>query len=136
MATEINKNTIMERTIEFIVIGSIFYLSSHIVPGSSEINMFTYSIVYSCVVLLSVCIGKHLISVMFTSTNPVIRLMLRNATGLFIGTCIMFVFGILVSALSEIAITVILASIIAFFVLGTLSPLAMTNKHDPSPQRT
>ena len=130
------KNTIIEKIIEFIIVGSIFYLSSHIIPTGSENNIFIFSIIYSSVVFFSVCVSKYLVSVTFTPANPVMRLMLRNAAGLFIGTCIMIFLGIVVSAMSEITMTVILASIIAFFVLGTLSPLAVANRHSPGLQRT
>ncbi len=136
MIDEPNKNTFIERIIEFIVVASIFYITSHIMPTSSESNILIYSVVYSSIVFFSVCVGKHLVSVVVTSNNPVICLMLWNAIGLFIGTCIMLVLGIVVSAIGDITMTVILASIIAFFVLGTLSPLAMPNRQGPRLQRT
>ncbi len=132
MVDELNKNTFIERIIEFIVVGSIFYITSHIIPTSSESNILIYSVVYSSIVFFSVCIGKHLVSVAITSSNPVICLMLRNATGLFIGTCIMLVLGIVISAIGDITMTVILASVITFFVLGTLSPLARPNSQGPT----
>ncbi len=136
MIDEFKRSTVSQRIIEFILIGSIFYLSSYIVPTSSQSNILIYAIIYSGVIFFSVHLGKRMVSLAFSSVNPVAQLMLRNATGLVIGTCLMLIPGVVVSAASEMTITVILSSIFTFFVLGTLSPLVFGKRNGPSLQRS
>ena len=87
------------------------------------------SMAYAIVVIISLQICQHLIQSAFKSTNSVIQLMLNYAAGLIIGTCVMLVIGFIAASMEGLAVVAILASIMAFFVLGTVSPLAKSNRH-------
>ena len=121
-------NKMINRLVDLIVLSVIFYLSSHIIPSTLQTNILLNSLMYAIVIVVSLQFCKNLMSSTFKSANAVVQLMLNNATGLLVGTCIMFVIGFMVSSLDGLAIVAIPASIISFFVLGTVYPLAKSGK--------
>jgi hypothetical protein len=127
--SEIHINTIILRTIEFVVLGGSFYLACFLLSIQVESNIIIQTFIYSCIAFLSVTLGKRLLSSTFTSAGVVIKLMIINAAGLFIGTIIMLVFGYIFPELGEFGVAIVLASVMAFFVFGTLSPLMKSDTH-------
>jgi len=124
-----NSDTITEKTINFIILGGSFYLSCFLLSIQVESNLIFQTFIYACVVLLAVTLGKHMLSSTFTSAGRVVKMIIINATGLIIGAIIMLVFGYIFPELGEFAVAVVLASVMAFFVLGTLSPLLKSGEH-------
>ena len=121
-------NNIIEKLIDFIVLSAIFYLACQIIPAAIQENVILTSLIYAIVVVFSLHICKNLVNSAFKSANSVIQLMLNYATGLVIGTCIMLSIGFILTSMEGLAIVAIVASIMAFFVLGTVSPLARSDK--------
>ncbi len=117
------QNIIRSRFIDFFALGCTFYASCLLlsVPLSGE-TLF-YTLVYATVILISVRLGRYLLSTVFTSMNIVARKMLCNAAGLLVGGIAMFELGSMVLKLNEMAVVVVFSSVMAFFVLGTISPL-------------
>lgn len=122
-------NNIIEKLIDFTVLSAIFYIVCQIIPTSIQENVILTSLVYAIVVVFSLHLCKNLVRSAFKSANSVIQLMLNYATGLLIGTCIMLIVGFILTSIEGLAIVAIIASIMAFFVLGTVSPLARPDKH-------
>ena len=120
---------LIERIIDFIVLSTLFLLSCQIVPWSFDENIVLTSIIYAVVVIISIQLCNNLVQSVFKSKNSVIQLMLTYASGLLIGTCAMLAIGFNVSSMQGLSAVVILASIMAFFVLGTVSPLARFDRH-------
>jgi hypothetical protein len=125
---------LIERIIDFIVLSTLFFLSCQIVPWSFDENIVVTSIIYAVVVIISIQLCNKLVQSVFKSTNSVIGLMLTYATGLLIGTCAMLAIAMLaigfnLSSMQGLSAVVILASIMAFFVLGTVFPLARFDRH-------
>ncbi len=129
MSMDLKHNKIIGKFIDFVVLSAIFYLSCHIIPSTPQENIFLTSMMYAIVIVISLQFCKNLVSSVFKSANSVIRLMLDNATGLLVGTCVMLIIGFMVSSLDGLAIVATLASVMAFFVLGTVYPLAKSDKH-------
>ena len=127
----INKSQtkIIRKLVDFIILSGLFFLSCQIIPWSFQENILMTSMAYAIVVIISLQICQHLIQSAFKSTNSVIQLMLNYAAGLIIGTCVMLVIGFIAASMEGLAVVAILASIMAFFVLGTVSPLAKSNRH-------
>ena len=115
--------------IDFMVLGSSFYLASFLLSVPVANNLIIQTLLYACIVLLSVAIGKHLLSTTITSSGRVVKMIIINATGLFIGAIIMLVFGYIFPELGGFTVAVVLASVMAFFVFGTLSPLLRSDRH-------
>ena len=123
-----NSDTITENTISFIILGGSFYLSCFLLSIQIESNLIIQTFIYACVVLLAVAIGKRILSANFTSAGRVVKTIIINATGLFIGAIIMLIFGFIFPELGEFTVAVLLASVMAFFVFGTLSPLLRSDR--------
>ena len=117
------QNIIVSRTIDFVVLGCTFYASCLLLSIPVSTNTLMHTLLFSTVILVSVSLGRRFLSSAFDSVNSVVKLMLCNATGLFAGATIMLVVGSMIPEFGEIAIAVIFASVMAFFVLGTISPL-------------
>ena len=124
-----NSDTITEKTISFIILGCSFYLSCFLLSIQVESNLIIHTFLYACIVLLAVTLGKRLLSSAFTSAGRVVKMIIINATGLFIGAIIMLIFGYIFPEFDEFTVAVVLASFMAFFVFGTLSPLLRSDRH-------
>ena len=122
-------DTITEKTINFIILGGSFYLSCFLLSIQVESNLIIQTFIYACVVLLAVTLGKRMLSSTFTSAGRVVKMIIINATGLIIGAIIMLIFGYIFPELGEFTVAVVLASVMAFFVFGTLSPLLKSGEH-------
>ncbi len=124
-----NSDTITEKIINFIILGCSFYLSCFLLSIQVERNLIIQTFIYACVVLLVVAIGKRILFANFSSAGRVVKTIIINATGLFIGVIIMLIFGYIFPELGEFTVAVLLASVMAFFVFGTLSPLLRSDRH-------
>ena len=122
-------DTITEKTINFIILGGSFYLSCFLLSIQVESNLIIQTFIYACVVLLAVTLGKRMLSSTFTSAGRVVKMIIINATGLIIGAIIMLIFGYIFPELGEFTVAVVFASVMAFFVFGTLSPLLKSGWH-------
>ena len=129
---EFRNLNIVARVIDFIVLGLTFYLTCSILSIHAGSDIFLLTVVYSGVILVSVRIGKHLLSPVFSSLSTALKLMLNNAAGLLIGVCTMLILGFIIPGFSEFSVAIIIASVMAFFILGTLSPLVRYDKHTHS----
>ena len=125
---EYKKSNINSRIIDFVVLGVTFYVTCSILSIHTGYQILLLTVVYPCVILASVKIGKHLLSTVFSSLNTVVKLMLDNAAGLLIGAIVMLILGFIIPGFSQFTTAIIVASILAFFVLGTLSPLIKSDK--------
>jgi hypothetical protein len=69
-----------------------------------------------------------MLSASFPSAGRVVKTIIINATGLFFGAIIVLIFGYIFPELGEFTVAVLLASVMAFFVFGTLSPLLRSDR--------
>lgn len=127
--SDIKREAISEKTINFIILGGSFYLSCFLLSIQVESNLIIQTFLYAGIVLLAVSIGKRMLSSTFNSAGRVVKMIIINATGLFIGAIIMLIFGYIFPELGEFTVAVVLASVMAFFVFGTLSPLLRSDRH-------
>ena len=125
---EYKKLNIDSRIIDFVVLGITFYVTCSILSVHADNQILLLTVVYPSVILVSVKIGKYLLSPVFSSLNTVVKLMLDNAAGLLIGAIIMLILGFTFPGFSQFTAAIIVASVMAFFVLGTLSPLIKPDK--------
>jgi hypothetical protein len=125
---EYKKLNIDSKILDFLVLGITFYVTCSILSIHADNQILLLTVVYPSVILVSVKIGKYMLSPVFSSLNTVVKLMLDNAAGLFIGTIIMLILGFIIPSFSNFSVVIIIASVMAFFVLGTLSPLIRPDK--------
>ena len=126
---EIESDPVTNKIIDFMVLGSSFYLACFLLSIPVASNLIIPTLMYTCVVLLAVTLGKRILSATFKTAGRVVKMIIINATGLFIGAIIMLIFGYIFPELGEFTVAVVLASVMAFFVFGTLSPLLRSDRH-------
>ncbi len=127
-----NSETITEKTISFIILGGSFYLSCFLLSIQVESKLIIHTFIYAGIAQLAMSFGKRTLAANFTSTGStgrVVETIIINATGLFIGAIIMLIFGYIFPELGGFSVAVVLASLMAFFVFGTLSPLLRSDRH-------
>ena len=125
----LNNNTLIAKLIDFVLIATTFYFSCSFLSSYSQGNILLQALVYSTVILVSVGFGKRLLSLIYKPMNTVLGLMIRNATGLFIGASVMMVISIVVPVMDQVSIVIVVSSIMVFFVLGTISTLLNIEKN-------
>ncbi len=127
--SENEPDTIAVRFIDFMVLSGSFYLACYLLSIPVANNLIIQTFVYASTVLLVVVVGKRLLSTTLTSAGRVVKMIIINAFGLFIGAIIMLIFGYIFPELGDFTVAVLLASAMAFFVFGTLSPLLRPDRH-------
>jgi hypothetical protein len=114
---------VLNRIVDFAVLGVTFFLSSLLFSAASGSTLLLQILVYSTILLICVRLSKRAIVSYNRSIGEASRQILGNGAGILIGTCIMLVLEKLVSASDGIFVVVIFSSVMAFFILGTLSPI-------------
>lgn len=120
------KNThpkLFNRFIDFTVLASTFYLSCLLLSVEIDSGLLIQILAYSTIVLIFVRLCKRVIVGHWKSLSALNRQILGNAAGILIGTCVMLVLLKFLTGSAEIFVALIFSSVMAFFVLGTLSPL-------------
>ena len=114
----------LHRLVDFVVLGATFYVSCMLLSVESGGSLFFHMLAYSTILLAFVRLSKRAIANYYKSIGESTRQILGNAIGILSGTFIMFLVVKLFSNHGEIIVAIILSSVMAFFVLGTLCPLA------------
>ncbi len=123
------QNFIVSRTIDFIVLGCTFYASCLLLSVPENSSTMFLTLVYSTVILISIRIGRHCLSSFFHSFNNIVELMLCNAAGLFAGAIVMLLLSSMIPNFGNVSLAVVFASVMAFFVLGTIAPFLQKVGH-------
>ena len=103
-----------------------FWIAQSILEAKVSTSLILHSLLFSFVILLSIRLITPMLIKPVLAANVVFQRLRINAIGLSIGASILLLLNILL-AWSDIA-TMMLASVLVFFVLGTLSPLKLENK--------
>ena len=114
---------VLNRVVDFVVLSVTFFLSTLLFSVTSGSTLLLQILAYSTILLVCVRLSKRAIVSYKRSIGEASRQILGNGAGILIGTCIMLVLEILVLASDGILVAVIFSSVMAFFILGTLSPI-------------
>lgn len=123
LVEQTNRQILVARLIDFVVIGLTFFLSCSLLSINFENSLIMHVFMYTSVVLVSVRLGKRFLSRVFSSSNWVVTMILGNATGFLIGACAMVILQFFIPEVRVAVTAIFVASIMAFFVLGTVAPL-------------
>jgi uncharacterized protein YacL len=116
----------LERLLIFTVLGATFYASLKLCSVELGRNLFLHISAYATVLLVFISYSERVIANFYKSISEISRLILANAIGILIGTCIMLLLKKSLSNHSDSNPAIIISSVIVFFVLGTLCPLVHT----------
>ncbi|NNE62976.1 MAG: hypothetical protein HKN34_02725 [Gammaproteobacteria bacterium] len=114
---------IVNWVIDFVVLGVTFFVSCLLFSAVQGQALIFQTLAYSSILLICVRLSKRTIVAYKKSVGEASRQILGNGAGILFGTCIMLVLEKLISASSEVFVAIIFSSVMAFFVLGTLSPI-------------
>jgi len=114
---------VLNRVVDFVVLGATFFVSCLLFSVAPENTLIFQILAYSTILLVCVRLCKRAIVGYNRSIGEASRQILGNGAGIVIGTCIMLVLEKLVPASGEIIVAIIFSSVMAFFILGTLSPI-------------
>ena len=114
---------LLDRLVDFTVLGTTFYASCMLLSVKLESSLLFHALAYSTILLVCVRLSKRVIVSYNLSIGETTRQILGNAAGILIGTCVVLLFEKILSTRSDIIAVVILTGVIAFFILGTLSPI-------------
>ena len=127
MRSEHYKNNLLKaRLLDFTVICAAFFLSCSLLAMNLQPDFLALATLYTLVCLCAVHLGKRLLSHDKAANNSILRMALGNAVGLALGSVILFSLQISIPVIAEYSIAIVLASVMAFFMLGTISPLIGT----------
>jgi hypothetical protein len=114
---------LFNRFIDFTVLALTFYLSCLLLSVEIDSGLWLQILAYSSIVLIFVRLCKRAIVGHWKSLSALNRQILGNAAGILVGTCVMLALETFIAGSGEIIVALIFSSVMAFFVLGTLSPL-------------
>jgi hypothetical protein len=110
-------------TISFLIFVSLMdiHLTAHVL-----LDLMTYvSVVFVCL-----RVARRLIFENLNFSKRIFKVLLGNVFGLLAGAVLLLMAGQLLPFASQSVIVVIFSSILAFFILGTLSPLIKSSNYD------
>ena len=119
------ESRLLDLLVDFTVLGAAFYISCMLLSAGSGGSLFIRLLAYSTILLTFVRLSKRAIANYCKSIGESTRKIIGNAIGVLIGTCIMLLLANMLSNSSDFTPAIILSSVMAFFVLGTLCPLSI-----------
>jgi len=94
--------------------------------GRSALEM----LMYVSVLFISIRIGKRLVFRVLSGQHRCLNTLYGNVVGIFCGVSVLLLLDSLMPVLSENLLVVVFSSVMAFFVLGTLSPVVKSSHKD------
>lgn len=117
------KPIIFNRVIEFLIFALIFFISCRLLGLDVISGGFAQALIYATVMVLFVHLARGTISASGDSFRNITWRILGNAAGIVAGTITVTFIEVFVLAEREILVAVLFSSVMAFFVLGTISPI-------------
>ncbi|MCP4078575.1 MAG: hypothetical protein GY744_20630 [Gammaproteobacteria bacterium] len=127
---QIRSSSFCSRIIDLIALASSFLLLAMITDSGSITQLAADMVLYVVVVFISLRICKRLVFEYVRSSKRFITVLLGNVSGLILGALSVILLDQLLPGIGESALIVIFSSILAFFILGTLSPMVKSSYHD------
>lgn len=120
---------LLNRAIDFAVLGVTFFLSCQLLSVDIGSGMALQTLLYASILLIFVRLSKRVMLDFKHNTGSVAWQIIGNAMGIFAGTAVMLVLEKFLVGSRDIIVAVVFSGVMAFFILGTLSPLF--NKNTP-----
>lgn len=126
-------STSSSRLVDFVVV-TLSFLMFALSTGWLASHPFMISLlIYVPVVLVSLRLSKRIIFQRFQNLQRVLIVLLGNFCGLLLGSLFVIITGELLPSLEINNVLVVFSSLMAFFILGTLSPMVKSSRHDIIP---
>ena len=129
-SSEIRSSSFYSRITDLIVLATSFLLLATITGFGSFEQVVIDLVLYVAVVFISLRVCKRIVFEYVHTSRRITSVLLGNITGLILGALSVILLDQLFPGIGESALIVILSSILAFFILGTLSPMVKSSYHD------
>ena len=127
---KIRSSCFYSRIIDLIVLATSFLLLAVITGFGSFEQVIIDLVLYVAVVFISLRVCKRIVFEHIHTSRRITSVLLGNISGLLLGSLSVILLDQLFPGIGESALIVILSSILAFFILGTLSPMVKSSYHD------
>ena len=117
----------MNRVADFGVLALTFYLSCLLLSVGNGIGLLLQALVYATIVFICVGLCRFLLTRLQLRVNGVTGQIVCNATGILVATLVMMIVSKVTSGDGKLIVALLFSSVMAFFVLGTLSSLVHKN---------
>ena len=121
--TDAKKVNYLNLAVDFLVLGSTFFLACLLLSVDAVGDLVLQTVLYAATLVAFVCLTRWIAMRDNTVTNSLTRKIFSNAAGILIGTCVILVFKDLFATGGDFITVVVFSGVMAFFVLGTLTPL-------------
>lgn len=128
--SKINQSTFSSRLTDLAVLIVSFMLFVLLMDIKVNLQLLLDMAFYVSVVFICLRLARRLIFENVHNPKRIIKVLLGNISGLVSGVILTILVGQFIPLVSLSIVVVVLASILAFFILGTLSPLIKSSCHD------
>lgn len=123
-------SSLFSRAIDLLVLSGSFLLFAYLMDFESSGQFWASLLLYVAVVFVSLRLSKRLIFGYVHNTRRITSILLGNITGLLVGALLVLMLDQVLPGIGEGALVVVFSSIMAFFILGTLSPMVKSSHND------
>lgn len=116
------------QVLDFLILGLTFYLSCLVLSVDMSAGLAVQTILYASILIIFMRLARRWLITHLQNMKGITRQILGNAAGIVIGTCVMLLFERLLAFGGEMIVALIFSGVMAFFILGTLTPLVNNNK--------
>lgn len=118
------------KIIDLAALSASFILLAVITDFGGLMKIIVDLLFYVAVMFISLQVCKRIVFENVHVSGRITRVLLGNVTGLVVGAVLVLLLDMLFPSIGESALVVIFSSILAFFILGTLSPMVKSSHHD------
>ena len=111
------------RVIDFMLLMLTYYLSCLLLAVGSGTALLVQAFIYASVVCVCVRLCGVLLNKIHLAVSKLARQIICNASGILVASILMLIVGRMTPGSSELLVGIAFSSVMAFFVLGTLSPV-------------
>ena len=125
-----NSSRFYSRLIDLIVLTSSFLLLTVITDIGNPMKFPFDLMVFVAVMFISLRLCKRIVFEHVHTSSIIACVLLANVTGLVVGALLVMLIDQFFAGIAESALIVILSSVLAFFIFGTLSPMIKSSRQD------
>ena len=118
------------RMTDFVVLSMSFVMFALLTESTSFVQMMINMVCYVGIVFVCLRLAKRIVFQYVQNATRVINVLIGNIAGLIVGGALVLSIGYIVPGIAESALVVVFSSVMAFFILGTLSPMVRSSKSD------
>lgn len=128
--SKISQSSVGSRLIDLVALSLSFLLFVTLMDMHLTAHVLLDLVIYVSVVYTCLRFARRLIFINVHYSKRIFKVLLGNISGLILGAVLLLIADKFLPFISQSVIVVIFSSILAFFILGTLSPLIKSSNHD------